>query len=64
MVGVLAQKWMKSERAKKAKKEKMPTADQIYKDLEKKMREATSEAVAEIDKHTIELCLKMAKEAK
>ena len=61
MVGVLAQRWMKAE---KAKKEKNPTADQILKDLEEKIRKATAAAVAEMDKKTFELCLKMAKETK
>ncbi len=64
MVGVLAQKWMKDEKAKRAKKEKIPTANQAHKDFEKKQKEALAEVVAEIDKDTIERCLKIAKEIK
>ena len=64
MVGVLAQRWMKAGKAKKDKKEKIPTSNQILKDLEKKLMESTAEAIAEIDKKTFERCLKLAKEIK
>lgn len=61
MVGVLAQKWIKVE---KAKREKMLTADQVYKNLEKKAAENAAEVVAEMDKRIIEQAYKLAEEKK
>lgn len=49
---------------KKPRKKKIPTVSLAHKDFEKKQKEAMAKVVAEIDKDTIERCLKIAKEIK